>query len=351
MTVTPDQADLDYLDTEAAEEGTYGYMNSPTLTDANDNIIGTPANAYTSPPTDSYGYQSIAGSDNNYNPYVSADGTDLGNVSATGNTDVSCNAPPGFENDVLIQFNYLRWDKWRYTIVGEYHINWDGTGGLSYEQGATSNIGTDVGADGYHFHFDFYTTYSNTDSSASGVAGAGPYTAGQVSVAVKYYKIHSIWAWVPSNGPRTYDADADDHLCKSRYFIIHGRPYDPGNGFMYITWPAPGSDASHDMWSQDDGTNGFRNDFPRSYHYLAPYGANGFLCVMSGKGYTYGWAASFGNVGIHAETDHSSDTDQCDYWKAGTRKFDAISGKKDGNHWVWGSNAKPRDNPKIFANY
>jgi len=171
MTVTPDQADLSYLDTDAAENSMPGYQNSPTLTDSNNAIIGNPANAYLTPPTDSYGYQSIAGPDNNYNPYQAADGTDLSTVPVTGSSNSGCGSfHPG---DVYRRFDYQIWKKHRYTIIGEYHVNWDGTGGLSYDQGATSSIGVDVSADGYHFHFGFYITYNHSDGSETGPSGAG----------------------------------------------------------------------------------------------------------------------------------------------------------------------------------
>lgn len=72
--------------------------------------------------------------------------------------------------------------------------------------------------------------------------------------------------------------------------------------------------------------------------------------MTHGTGYTYGWAAAFGGIGIHAETDHSTATSQCDYWGNATRN-DQLSNHNDGLHWVWGRNKKPSDNPKIFYNY
>lgn len=49
---------------QANEEATSGFVNNPTLTDANGNFIGTEMNAYTNFPADPYGYQNIAGPNN-----------------------------------------------------------------------------------------------------------------------------------------------------------------------------------------------------------------------------------------------------------------------------------------------
>jgi hypothetical protein len=76
-----------------------------------------------------------------------------------------------------------------------------------------------------------------------------------------------------------------------------------------------------------------------------------FLCVSTGTGYAYGGAATFENVGIHTETDHTRETQQCDTWGSNTRPDDLITGQKDGLHWAWGSNKGAGDNPKIFYNY
>jgi Fibronectin type III domain len=69
MVVTPDQTDLGAQDTDAAEAATTGSQNSPTLTDANNDVVGDPDNAYAAAPADSYGYQNIAGSNSDgYDP-------------------------------------------------------------------------------------------------------------------------------------------------------------------------------------------------------------------------------------------------------------------------------------------
>jgi hypothetical protein len=348
MTLTPDQTDLSSLDTTTAEDATPTYQDSPTLTDGGNDMIGDPDNAYLSPPADSYGYQTIAGSDNNYDPYTAADGTNLSTAQVTGITPGI--TPKQFCSNPSEPYEYLRFNfnEWKpahhaYTVIGEYHVNWDGTGGLTWSQGASASIGTDVSEDGDHFGFDFYTTYDKTSGSNVGPQGAGPYDARQVKISLNYNKIKSVWAFVPASDP-VYPAPKGqtDFVCKTRWFIQQAGLYAPP-AYEYIRWDGP-SIASH------DGDNGWLNDFPNSYYYSHPYGAHGGICASSGTGFTYGWAVSLGGIGIREETEHSTDTEQCDSWGSATR-HDILRDKKDNLHWAWGSNKSVADDPKIFYNY
>jgi hypothetical protein len=350
MVVTPDQADLSAKDTPAAERATWGYQNSPTRTNSRNQVIGDPANAYARAPTDRYGYQDIAGSNSDgYNPYIAADGVNLRTATVTaappasaGHKPKDCTAsgfPHGYE---LKWFTTKVWkkDKHAYTIIGEYHINWDGTGSLSWEQDATASVGLDISANGVDFKFDYFITYSQTTGSESGPSGVPPRSAHQVSISLKYKKTHRVQDVVPQSDPVQSKSIA---TCFSRFVIKEDGLYNPGGGWQYIVTDKR-SLLSH------DGISGWQADFPKSYDYMNGFDAYEHLCDKHGKGLDYGFAASFGNVTIREETNHSADTEQCDYW-GHKRRHDDISGKRDGVHYAWGSDKKAGNSPAVFYNY
>jgi hypothetical protein len=348
MIVSPDQADLSSRDTTTAEDSMTAYLASPTraASPSSDIMIGDAANAYAVPPTDPYGYQPLVGPVNGYNPYTTATGVNLSTVPATGTTPAwspcSTNCPsPGY---ILDTFDFRIWKKWRFTTIGEFHIYWNGTGSLDYDQGATSSIGVDVSADDDYFHFDRYVTYSETNGSETGPSGVNPRSAHLVAISLRYYKIKRVWAMVPKSNP-VYPPPKNqkDFVCKRRWFIQQGGLYNPGDMWQYIV-------TGRKSLLFEDGVSGYLNDYPRSYHNANTYGANEHLCVSHGQGYTYGWAASFGGIGIQADTDHSADTQQCDYWGKAHR-FNKILDKTSGEHIAWGSNKPAGKEPKIFYNY
>jgi hypothetical protein len=131
--------------------------------------------------------------------------------------------------------------------------------------------------------------------------------------------------------------------CFSLFFIQEGGLYNPGGGWQYIITDKK-SLLSH------DGIAGWQADFPNSYNYENGYGAYEHLCVSHGKGLDYGAAATIGNVTIREETDHSSATDQCDYW-GHKKRHDVLTDETDGIHYAWGSNKKAANSPQVFYNY
>ncbi len=338
MTVTPDQADLSAEDTTAAEQSAPTNSLNPNLMDASGNFIGDQANANASAPTDAYGYQNIAGSvaNDGYNPYIAADGTDLSQAPVSGTKPCPPPCDPTICGDVFRRVSHAWYKAYSYTTIGEYHIYWDGTGDFSYTQGATSEVGVDVSANAQFFKFDFYIKYHENQGSESGVSGVPAADARHVAISLKYYEVKARWAWVTPSG-------TVEKVCKTRWFIQEGGLYNPGNGWAYIRW-----DGKSILYQ--DGQNGFNKD-PNSYRYMNKYGSYGFLCTDRGRGQTYGIAATIGGVGIQAETDHSSDTQQCDYWGGGKRT-DPITHKKNSHwHYAWGSNEPAGNSPKIFYNW
>jgi len=92
MTLEPPEQDQSAVDTAAAEAQTWASQNAYMATDLNGNVINSSSsedNADMTPPTDAYGYQSI-GPDNNYDPNIAADGTDLGGVAVTPDSTSYC---------------------------------------------------------------------------------------------------------------------------------------------------------------------------------------------------------------------------------------------------------------------
>lgn len=140
----------------------------------------------------------------------------------------------------------------------------------------------------------------------------------------------------------TLDNDGDEFICKRRWFIKQTGLYAPPT-YQYIRWDGP-SILNH------DGFNGWLID-GTSTKYENPYGKNGHLCADTGHGFNYGWAASIYGIGIHEETDHTTDTRQCDTWLTGTRKDLINDSRKDSLHWAWGASKPARSDPTVFYNY
>jgi hypothetical protein len=141
MVMDPDQADASAQDTDQAEAATFSSENDPGATDANGSPIGNAFAAYAPPPTDQYGYQEVGGS--GYDPNVAADGTDLTNAAITPATDSNpTNCCHAFDFGCgFSKIGGTRKTKKTWTIVGEWHANFDEFGNLEYSAGASSSIG------------------------------------------------------------------------------------------------------------------------------------------------------------------------------------------------------------------
>jgi hypothetical protein len=375
MIVTPDQTDQSAGDTTSAEDDTANYQASPTLTDANDNIIGDAQNAYTIPQQDSYGYQALFGTDDNYSPYVAADGTDLSGASASPNgtvvngcTNADNHPGPGYERK---RFVIKVWKKHAYTIYGEVHSNWDTTGSLTFDSAATESIGVDFSADAQLFHFDYYKTWSNTEGSSASLSVPG-YTAEQLSVSLNYEDAKVVDADVPASAPYyPPQGNETDYVCKVRWRIGESSIYNPGNGWEPLKtsgniWgelPPNGefqpSGEPHEQSNVGyDGINGYDYMYPDSDEWSNRYGNDNGLgglgyCDSRGKGFVWGLAASVGGVGITAEQDHSTDAEQCITFGGGTRT-NAIEHVNDSQwHYIWGNNGTAGYGhfPQMFYSY
>ncbi len=373
MTVTPAQADISSQDTEANEEATSGYQANPTLTDANGNFIGSEMNAYAARSTDPYGYVNIAGPNHDgYSPFVAAGGTNLSGVTATASPPANPAVPDCTDSHIgwnLVYSDTTIWKKPRFVVVGELHANWDTTGTFKYETHSETSVGVGVSADGEHFGINGMITFT-LEKSGEDSLGGGHYTSHHVSANLIFYKIKRQGYWVPISDSDTDNVNpaiegnnelaGDNILCgKPRYFIKEEGLYNPaGSTVPYIRNDcrrlSSGQCDPNDntLWSLTDGWSGYKNYLPRSKKYRVPYlpGSQDH-CDSSGKGYTYHVGATIGNFNIEAETGHKTVTTQCINFGNAWPRWDKISQKSNSTHWLWGSNAKIINGPKLFYTY
>jgi hypothetical protein len=337
MVMRPQGTDTSSQITPAAEQATWTWDNSPVMTDSSGNIIGNPGNAYPPVPTDAYGYQEIGG-DGTYNPNQAADGTDLTNVPVS-------SRPPACYNpaDPPTSTKFIR-QSHSWTIVGEYHSNWNDMGRLTYDTGAETSISvlTSVSAS------DFHVSGSTTNSAGSGVSA----TRGNLGT----FDSHQVLAWMRYRERKlTWDI--------------------PGLGFCYsfYQWENAGivnPNAAQTRW-RTDGEKALENlldNHPRWKHFNH-FGFDD--CVKHDKGVSYGFGAGIEynipdgpNVSLSFETQttHSSATEQCFEADASngvqvhaTRPDPFNGGRQDERHYFWGSSMNFNWNggtePRTFYTY
>ncbi len=380
MIVTPDQADLSSGDTTSGEDSTPNYEASPTLTDANNDIVGDAQDAYDDPSEDSYGYEPLFGTDGNYSPYVAADGTSLAGASASPDSPASpdgvvkgCTNPKNHPGDGYVRkrFVFKVWEKHAYTIYGEVHSNWDTTGSLTFDSDAATSIGVDISADAQLFHFDYYKTWSNSQGSSAGLS-VPAYTAEQLSVSLNYEDAKVVDADVPSGAPYYPPVGGETaYVCKTRWTIGNAGIYNPGNGWQPLKTSAniwgefpPDGEFQPDGRPHEqsnvgyDGYKGYSYMYPDSSLWSNAYGNNNgagglAYCDTKGKGFVWGLAASVGGVGITVEQDHSTDASQCINFGGATRTNEIKGTKNSGLHYIWGNNgiAGLGHFPEMFYSY
>lgn len=344
--------DLSADDTTANEDSTWTFQNSPELQDSAGNLIGSQDPTLV-PPADAFGYQDLDGAaSDGYTPYMAADGTDLSTVPAAGGWSSQCRVAQ--ETGSLIHYGFTVWTRDRYTVVGEYHANWDtASAQIMYENGATSSVALVASADDKHFHVEGHDTLSDGQTgSGGGFNDPDQYNAGKLYVLIKYVKTGNKW-FIPKGPYAGGPPPAGSTICRRRYVIEENGIVPSGDGVNNLTWTSPTSQASHSWWLRFDGYIGYENNLPKSKHYLVPWQCGGLYYAKNGQGYDYSWAVTIGGIGIQAETDHSSDTFQQISFGCATRTDLLRHGVTDGVHWLWGSN-EPAGNPyhpKIFYDY
>lgn len=312
-----DVTDQSGQDTTANEQSSPATANDPSATTAitpdttnPDGVIftGNAANAYTAPATDAYGYQEIGGN-GTYNPYVTANGT---NLSATTVTPYQGTTP----NVGCFQTQWQTVQSgWNWTIVGEQHAYRDATGKLTYTRGASTSVGVAVSVNGGEYTQSGTYTYTAGTGWSAGIT-RGP-KASYLDVLALNYAKQKMTVTCPQ-GTRVY-----------RRIIARGIHSEPGNPNWnpYTLGASVLYQDGQAAWSVAN----YRNSLTRRET----------NCVNKNAGYTYSAGVSIFGVGLTAQTNHSTSTEQC----ITTGSSSSII------HRVWGSNHYIYNGPKRFFSY
>jgi fibronectin type III domain protein len=347
----PNQPDVSSNDNQVTQAATWATENSPVTTDADDDALGDPNNAYPPVRTDAYGYQEIAGN-GSYNPNIASDGTDLTNAPVTPQSNPrNCCNPYGC---TYTETNSDIGDSASWTIIGQYDNNWADQGWFTYTAGASSNIGSAVSIDGGDFNFGGFDNYTTANGFSQEEGNDGPYESHQVAIYMSYressnkaFKNNSRGG---STGTLCYNFDQWDR---------HGITKSPDGHYIEL-W--------HKIWIpqnqvgkqwKTDGCTAFGNatgHIPGTWWYdeAWPYE----MQITRSAGITYGFAADVAGIGIRAETDHTTASETAiQYNEANSEPPDTRTDPEYGgsttNHFFWGSDGPvdPNGGPQPAAVY
>lgn len=354
MIMRPDNSDQSALDTAAAEAATEPSIDSAVATDSSGNNVGNAAWAYALPPADAHGYQEL-GSENTYNPNVAADGTDLTNVPVTVPSSQNCCYPPRCFA-AQIGGARKRGDFW--TVIGEFHSNWNDLGWLSYTKNATSRTGSEISFDDQAWSFGGFDTYSSGSGLTQAIGDGAPYQSYQVKVYMKWKKTK--WgAYQPINPNTQWPAT----LCYTWLQWDEAGVTNPPSGPDIeegASIPRNQEGAGHNNW-HTDGEQGLGAAEANHPGWVLgepwPYS----ICVDRSHGYIYGKGVTVFGIGIRTEADKSSAEEQClEYNGANgmpnSSRDDFITGVSDNIHYMWPADRPFNFNstgtePKVFYNY
>jgi hypothetical protein len=210
-----------------------------------------------------------------------------------------------------------------YTAVGEWHAYWNASGGVAYTRGATSNIGSYASMNAGPFTFQGYDQFSSSSSLTMGFPSNGAFNSHEMVISLGYRMGRYVVFPVGGGGK----------VCATFRQVDETGLYDPGHGFK--------------LWKQGknvinlDGRTRYRLTLRHHARFIDAVPAGGQFTLTVGSGVTYGAGGSVFNIGIKAETNHSSMVAQT--YKAGS------SHKR--NHWVWGNNDNLAHNPQVEYSY
>jgi hypothetical protein len=333
----------------------YVAVNDPTATDSSGNPTGNPDYAYQPVPTDKYGFQE-SGGDGSYNPNIASDGiTDLTNAPVT----------PATPNDTCyrtVRLNGDVADRGAWTIVGEYHSNWNDKGWFDYNAGASSNIGVEVSGDGQFFSFASYDKVSNGTGLSLGKGNDGFYHSFQFELHLNYRESH--WTLSPGSCYSWWQWDETGiTLSPGDLYSIRGANIWNDQNKAKTRWRTDGCTYSlQNLYNDNLSKYLFADTYPEPH-----------LTLTRDHGLTYGFAASIKfpdpenpsttvSIGLQAETDHTVATEQgveFDSTNGSTpdTRYDPwppYAGQQDTKHWFWGSNGRPDPNggpePRVMYN-
>jgi fibronectin type III domain protein len=293
MVLTPPGPDNSSQNTGNAESLTWASQNDPGVT-------GGPADPGAAPPLDSYGYQAV-GSDDNYNPNITYDGTDLTNVTPQPYI-LSANCSP---TEKLVYTG----DNW--TTIGEVHTSANSYGSFTYSNGSSTTIDTEFSSDGDHVTVDGKKAWTYSNNSTPTWGTIGPNDSRRAQMLEDYYV-----------DEKTYPA------CNG--YAEHHKWWTIPDGLHKGTGPETHYGSSGYLNGTDTEGNycDFRADHPG---WVYQFAANTGDIWSSEKGYSYGIAAAVDGFGVGDETDYSTVTTLT--YSAGT--------KTRYRHWTWGDTGNP----------
>lgn len=357
--------------TAAAAAASYAAVNDPTTADSNGNPTGNPDYAYPAVPTDQYGYQNPGGGADNYNPNIASDGiTDVTHAAITpavpSSPSISCGNAE-LNKDVA---DYSAW-----TILGEYHSNWDDMGWFAFTTSASSKVGVEVSANDENFGFSGFVTMTNSSGISLGKGNDGVYNSHQVQVYVHYRESYWVNGFASPGKCYTYYQWEKVGIVRSPggTYSRLGAKINPDQNNAQTRWRTDGCTALNNLYKAIP-----KNPQLNNYWFADPWPETG-IELTHDAGLTYGDAATIKfsppadpntdvSVAVSAETDHAVATEQGVAFDDGNGMNTGPGGTAptrpdpwppfnqatDTKHFFWGSNGGPDFNggaqPKVFYN-
>jgi len=297
MILTPAGPDNSGQNTPANQAATWASQNDPAITDG-------PVDPNAGPPLNAYGYQTI-GTNNNYDPYIAYDGTDL-----TGVTPLPfiLSQHPPCSNWYTVPFAGPKW-----SIIGEVHTSNDSSGSFAYTKGSQTTFGIEFSADsGQDWSADGSITISNNSSSLTSTwPTIGPNDSRRTKLLEMYEELQHNYATCEG-----YKAFHTDKIWAEGTYVNHNVfPLGYGKaGYLNGTDTFTGyclEKINHLYWTQR-----IARGFTETWNW--------------GSGYGFKLGATVEGAGLGTETDYTTITSVI--YTAGKRSYD---------HWTWGVNGNP----------
>ena len=327
-----DEADV--LDAGSERGGGGGAVTA----DANGNPVpGDPDSAYVSAQTDAYGYQELGGN-SSYNPNLADDGvTDLTNAAITTSTNCTCQK----EQCAILSSNHVT-SQHHWTVITEYHSNWNAKGNITYDSDTVINTGILAGVDGEDLAGEGNDTHTVGSGSATTLGNLGTFDSKQIVAYMKYVENKYVW------GDPTTNAE-----CYWWYQWDNVGIRDTASGAPSIWYGADiNNDPTANPARHTDGETPMKRALQvhPSWVNYTPYGFDD--CIKHDKGVKYAYAAGInyafpdgveGVLQATADTVHSTDTQQCfaanstNSMPRATR-YDFYKHWTNEHHYYWGSN-------------
>ncbi len=315
MILAPPGPDDSGNNTAANQQATWASQNDPQ-------IAGGPLDPAAVPPLDSFGYQFI-GSDNSYNPYIAADGTNLTGLQPQ---PYVLSSHPECSNWISIPFSGPKW-----SLLADIYSSNDSTGDFAYTKGSQTIFSVSFSKDGDHGTVEGHRTITNNSSSQTTTWPAiGPQDSRRALLNEDFIDRRHNYAKCD-----TYAAYHTDRIWATGTHVSTtvfplgwsaAKYLNNNNDFTkYCT-----EKINHPAWVQKI-TAGFGTDWAHT------------------KGWSYGLGATVEGIGVSAETDYTTSTDVT--YTAGTRNYSHYFWGQKGNPYYFTNGGRYGGDPKIIYDY